>query len=178
MVEESKDTKEGIYSAEVISALSSIQEFQWEAANWPLVVMLPKTKYQQLDEDPTNQSEKDFWKEVFNPANVLTPESTSRYVPNFHFLFVLHSFKDSNGQEERFKAVTTSAKSFVEDPGHLINYKYHGQPCELRSKQIYPTVYFRKFYDTLSDEEKYKFPIPTIEFRKRMVKERVLNKKR
>ncbi len=176
MTGESTDISTEISSSEVLTALSSISESEWEAASWPAIAYVPRATYFRFDEDPNIDNRQDFWKTVLNSDNFLNPNTGDKYKPKEHMLFIVHSFSDRNGQESVFKAITTSPKSLIEDPGNMINYRHHGQPCEIRSKQIYPTLNFWEFYDNLSLVEQNKYAIPTKEVRKRSIKLGYLNK--
>ena len=176
MVEERNGTESEISSTDVITALNSISQTEWESADWPLVVSVPKGIYYKFEEHPEIDNKQAFWKEVLNPENFVNPNSGDRYKPKEHILFIFHSFSDRNGQESIIKAITTSPKSLVEDPGNMINYRHHGQPCEIRSKQIYPTYDFWDFYDNLSREDQNIYAIPSKESRKQVILNRFFNK--
>jgi hypothetical protein len=177
MEESIESGEKEITGIEVLNALKSISQNEWEDANWPVITAIPKGIYHQL-EDSNNEKEvvQRFFKEIFSQENFITQEGISNYDPENDMLFVIHSFRNRRGQETIFKAITTSPESIVQDPAHLINYRYHGQPCEVRSRQIYPTIDFWNFYDRLPSNEQDNYPIPSKEWRKNFVLKRFFNR--
>ncbi len=168
--------EKGISSIEVLNALEGVSQREWEDANWPIITAIPKGVYHQLDESTLDIDFKQkFFEEVFNQENFLYPDSEKRYEPQMDILFVLHSFNNREGEERIFKAITTSPKSIVQDPSHLIDYRHHGQPCEVRSRQLYPTCDFWDFYDNLPLNMQDNYPIPSKEWRKGFVLKRYFN---
>lgn len=162
-----------ITGSEVLNALGSITQKEWDNANWPIVTAILKETYHQYDDSNEDiDSKQRFFTEVFNQENIIYPEGKREFNPKRDILIVLHSFNNREGKETVFKAITTSPRSIVEDPAHLINYKYHGQPCEIRSRQQYPTIDFWNFSDTLPSNLQDIYPIPSKESRKKFVLKR------
>lgn len=158
------------------TSLTSLSEKDWESADWPVVSFVPKA----LCDNSENIA---FWGQVLNKKNFIIPGEENRYNPENDVLFILHSFKDEKGMECIFKAITTSVDFFVNDPKYAIDYRYHGQPCEARSRNIggraarYPTCNFwTDFYDNLSKDKQEEYPIPTEESRKRFILKNYFNK--
>lgn len=156
--------------------LTSLTEQDWQEANYPIVSFAPKktlTNYLS-----GNSKRKDtFWKEVFNPEHYLTAGSSCGYNPETDFIFILHSFPNEGGQDCRLKAVTTTHSSILENPQVMINYKYHGKPCENRSNSSYPECdFWIDFYDRLSSEDKDIYPIPDTNWRKNFIMKNILKK--
>lgn len=159
-----------ITGSEVLTALGSITQKEWDSANWPIVTAIPKEVYHQYDDSNEDlDSKQRFFTEVLNQDNFIYPEGKREYNPKRDILIILHSFNNREGNETIFKAITTSPRSIVEDPAHLINYKYHGQPCEIRSKQLYPTVDFWNLSDRLPSNLQDIYRIPSKEWRKNFV---------
>lgn len=176
MEENIEGVEKEISGIEVLNALESISQSNWKEANWPIITAIPKEKYFQYDEEVLDiDTKQKFLEEVFNQDNFIYPDSKKRYDPKNDLLFVLHSFNDREGKETIFKAITTSPQGIVNDPVHLINYRYHGQPCEVRSKQLYPTIDFWGFYDRLSIDIQDNYPIPSKEWRKKFVLKKFYN---
>ena len=162
-----------ITNSDVINALESVSQKDWENANWPIVTAIPKEIYHQYDDSNEDMDSKQrFFTEVLNQDNFIYPEGKREYSPKRDILIILHSFNNREGKESIFKAITTSPKSLIENPVHLINYQYHGQPCEIRSRQQYPTIDFWDLYDRLPTELQDSYPIPSKEWRKDFVLKR------
>ncbi len=171
-----ENSEKAITDLEVLNAIEGISQSNWEDANWPIITSIPKEVYFQFDESVSDLDTKQkFFEEVFNQDNFLYPDSKKRYDPQKNMLFVLHSFKDLDGKETIFKTITTSPESIVEDPIHMINYRYHGQPCEVRSKQLYPTCDFWDFYDRLSSKQQELYPILSKDWRKDFILKKFFN---
>lgn len=158
-----------ITNSDVINALESVSQKEWENANWPVITAIAKPVYHKLELSEDMDDKQGFFEEVFDPQNFISPVGERQYDPKQDILVILHSFNNREGKESIFKAITTSPKSLIEDPVHLINYQYHGQPCEIRSKQLYPTVDFWNFYDRLPSNLQDIYRIPSKEWRKNFV---------
>ncbi len=177
---EGESTKTEIEKNDIEQALASISEQDWKEANWPIVTYASKEVYPQEGEPVV----KGFWEQVLNPKNFMYPNSYNSYDPEKHFMFVLHSLpnpdvKDSE-EKEILKAIFTTTQSFVRNPAHMIKYKYHGQPCESRSRgrSYYPQCKFwGDFYDKLSEARQDKFPYPSFDWRKRFIEKNILKEK-
>lgn len=161
-----------ITGSEVLTALGTITQKEWDSANWPVISAIPKPVYHRLELSEDIDDKQKFFEEVFDPQNFICPVGERQYNPKEDILVILHSFNNRRGKESIFKAITTSPKSLIEDPAHLINYRYHGQPCEIRSRQQYPTIDFWNFSDTLPSNLQDIYPIPSKESRKKFVLKR------
>ncbi len=169
MPEEYESKKLEVNRETVLNALVSIPESAWESARWPVISYAPTSLFRKYSEGDDKQNE--FWKQVLNPDNFLNPNSETSFNPSSDFLFIIHSFRNPNGDDLEYKAITTPAESFVEDPSNLIVYGIHGFPCENRGGGEYPTLndFWKDFYDRLSENDKDRYPIPGKEFRKNFV---------
>lgn len=157
-----------------LSKLGSLTEFDWRKVNWPIVVSIPREKYQKMLDGRYDDS-LDFWREIFNSDNFVRP---GKYDTDGKIIFVLHSFKNRDGEEEIFKAVSTPSHMFEEDIANVLNYDVHGKPCELRSRVEYPTCNFwSDFYDNLKPEEQERYPIPSRVLREKYIRGNFLSGK-
>lgn len=162
----------------VLNQLKSLSESDWKNANWPILTYIPNINYICATIRGDSKDILAFWSNVFNPENFVKPSNIHKYDPKKHTLFILHSFKDREGNEDTFKAITTSDATISEDCVNSINYNYHGMPCENRGKSPYPTCNFwNDFHDQLSEEDQNKYPIPVRSWREKYIKENFLNRK-
>lgn len=166
---------------DVETSISSLSEKDWEEAGWPLVSSASKESYANSLNSGAECVR--FWEQVLNQKNYIIPGVQDTYNPARDNLFIVHSFEDDNKDECIFKAITTSLELFVKDPKHMINYNYHGAPCEGRSRNMagkgsaYPRCNFwNDFYDKLSEDKLGSYPIPTREWRKKFILGRYFNK--
>ena len=162
--------KNEITSQDVLSSIKSISDSDWESAHYPIISYAPrKLLGSEYQKDGKNNLE--FWKEVLNPEHFLNIKDSTKYNAIQDFLFILHTFKNSNGEEIIVKTITTTPELFIEDPGNMINYSRHGFPCENRGGGEYPTLnnFWKDFYDRLSPNDMDKYPIPTKDWRKRQI---------
>ncbi|MDD3475029.1 MAG: hypothetical protein PHP08_04010 [Candidatus Dojkabacteria bacterium] len=150
----------------VESALASIPISELERNNYPILSHIQKSDFRNFNNPENSNNIFNTWKKVFDENNFITPNSTN-FNPNTDVLLILHPFKDSNGEDHIFKAVTTlNIKDFINDPTNSINYGLHGQPCENRSHGVYPTIKFADFYEQLPVEERKKYQIQDRNWRK------------
>lgn len=162
------EIKESFEGKSVEELLGSISEKEWEEAGWPVVSHTSKVLFASFNSN--SDYTEDFWKEVLKPENYVTPNGNSGYDSEKDFLFVLHSFKNDDGEESIIKVITTTKEMLEKYSAYVINYKFHGIPCEGKTGGSYPSCDFWKdFYDNLTDEEMDKYPIPTMEWRKKFV---------
>lgn len=162
---------EGKNTPTVEEALGQISEQDLKENKWPLLVKVNKGTFRNYNgrfdvptEERKRKRELDFWKEIFNKENFLTPDTT-KFNPEEDFLFILHSKEGSDGMDTEFIAVTTTYQSFIEDPINMINYDRHGRPCSVRSHGSYPRRDFWKFYDEITQEEQDQYAIPDSKWR-------------
>ena len=166
----------GIESSDLEVALNKLTVADFENANWPVISFASVESFSNEDEGVDQKM--NFWKQVLNPENFLQPNNENKYSPNKDLLFILHSFNDDKGNECIFKAISTSKDLFIQDPVHILDYRFHGQPCEIRSKGVggsvgYPKCdFWKEFYDNLPVSEQGTFRIPTREWRKRFIQEK------
>jgi hypothetical protein len=151
-------------------ALQQISEKELSEANYPVITKTSRKIFSNFNE---GKNKTEFWKEIFNTDNFVKIGDRTP-IKSEDIYFVLHS-EESAPRKVRFIAVTTEAKAFLSDPNHMINYQYHGKPCEGRSHGQYPSVYFWDFYDQLSLEEQEKYPIPDKNWRKNFYQKQKLN---
>ncbi len=163
---EPRERDEEITSKDIYNTIDTIPSSEWRDAGYPVISYVKRGIYQQYIENIDSPTP--FWQEVLNSEHFINYQKSREYDPNIHILFVLHSFPNRDGEDVIFKAITTTDRSFVENPEHMINYRYHGKPCELRSKTEYPTLnnFWSDFYDKLSYEEQDKYVIPDRNWRK------------
>lgn len=169
--------KHEITTQDVISGIESISKYDWESANYPIISYASKKSLgAEYQREGVNNIE--FWKEVLNTTHFINIEDTTKYNPQEHFLFIIHTFKDTKGEEETVKAITTTPDLFVQDPGNMINYGRHGFPCENRGGGEYPTLrnFWKDFYDELPQSDMDKYPIPTRDWRKGKINQRLFRK--
>jgi hypothetical protein len=152
-------------------ALEQISEKELSEANYPVITKVPRKIFSDFNE---GKKKIEFWKEIFNTDNFVKIGDETP-VKSEDIYFVLHSEKDAQDQDTRFTAVTTEAKAFLSDPNYMINYQYHGKPCERRIHGQYPNIYFWDFYDQLSLEEQEKYPIPDRNWRENFYKKQKPN---
>lgn len=169
MSEEFEDKRIETTKETVYKALDSIPESAWESARWPVISYASTELFRKYSQEEDKQNE--FWKQVLNPENFLYPNSEANFDPKKHFLFIIHSFRNENGEDLTYKAITTPAKSFIEDPSNLIVYGIHGFPCENRGGGEYPTLndFWKDFYDRLSEDDQNRYPIVGKEYRKNFI---------
>jgi len=170
-----REKKEATVQKDVFESLGSLSKQDWEEAGWPLVCFIPKSRFF-IPEDSTGHNIK-FWEEIFDTRNFLNPVNKDKYNPRKHTLFVLHSFLNSEGQESVFKAITTSPSELSEDPRYMVDYEYHGRPCEVRSHGSYPTCndFWKDFYDKLPYDKQDNYPIPSKELRRKLILSQYFN---
>jgi len=165
--------------SELDSALGSLTERDWEEAGWPVITSASKESYiNSLDNDDEYVH---FWGQIFNEKNFIIPGKNNTYNPKKDNLFVLHSFKDDKNNECRFKAITTLPEHLIGKPQDYINFKHHGEPCESNSRGIggkessYPTCHFWTDFNNKLPRDKFDtVRIPTMEYRKKFIKENIL----
>lgn len=164
----STERKESFEGSSVEGLLGSISEKEWEEAGWPVVSHTSKRLFASFNGN--SDYEEEFWKEVLNPDNYITPNRENGYSPENDFLFIVHTFKNNDGEESIVKVVTTTKEMLEKYPSYIINYKFHGIPCEGKTGGSYPSCDFWKdFYDNLTEEEMEKYPIPSMAWRKKFV---------
>lgn len=173
---EVESAEEEITVENIKYALKAIPEQDWINARWPIISYAPFKLLDNYYQENSNPYV--FWKQVLDPKNFINPEMDTAFDPKKHFLFAIHSFEDKNGEETKFKAITTTPKSFIEEPWNMINYKHHGFPCENRGGGEYPTLndFWKDFYDGLSEDDKDRYPIPGKEFRKKLILKKYFNR--
>ena len=161
--------KKEVTTEDIISGIKSISPIEWKSANYP-VISYANREFLDIKDKEAEKSLR-FWKEVLNPEHFLNMAKSVDFDPSQNFLFIIHTFKDSKGEEVIIKAITTTPESFVEDPGNMINYSRHGFPCENRGGGKYPTLnnFWKDFYDKLSPIDTDKYPILTKDWRKRNI---------
>jgi hypothetical protein len=179
---ESKDfnpEKEEITQVDIEKSLGTLTEQGWKMADWPLISVVSKEAASQRNEKSPNMYP--FWKEVFNPKNFIYPNSQASFVEEDHLLCVLHSFSKPGAKDVVFKAIITRPESLLKNTGYMINYKFHGKPCENRSRGVsfYPTCsdFWKDFHDKLPEEQKDDFPMPSTPWRKKFILEKYFGKK-
>lgn len=160
-------------------SLQTLSKENWERANWPLVTFVSKEAASQRNEQLSNMHP--FWKEVFNPKNFIYPNSEASFSSEDHLICVLHSFSKPGERDVVFKAIVTRPKSLLKNPSHMINYKFHGKPCEDRSRGVsfYPTCsdFWQDFYDKLPEKDKDNYPMPSTPWRKKFILEKYFGQK-
>lgn len=158
--------KKEVTTEDIISGIKSISPIEWKSANYP-VISYANREFLDIKDKEAEKSLR-FWKEVLNPEHFLNVVKSVDFDPNENFLFIIHTFKDSKGEEVIIKAITTTPESFVEDPRNMINYYRHGFPCENRGGGRYPTLnnFWVDFYDKLSSVDMDKYPILTRDWKK------------
>jgi len=166
-----------VTAQEVLNSIEGISELDWENAKWPVISYASRNLLERSYQNSTNGAI--FWKEVLNPDHFINIQESTKYNPKTDFIFLIHSFKDSKGEEIVFKTVTTTPESFVQDPGNMINYGIHGFPCENRGGGEYPTLkdFWKEFYDRLSQDDMDRYPIPTLDWRKKGIKSWISQRK-
>jgi hypothetical protein len=162
---------EGKNPPTVEKAFSKITKQELKESNWPILTKVKKKTFQNYNgrfDVPTHEREKkremQFWKEFFSKDNFISKDKVS-FNPEEDVLFVLHSFKNTQGMDSEFVAVTTNYRSFIDDPINLINYELHGRPCSVRSHGSYPRKDFWDFYDDISEKEQNEYVIPDTKWR-------------
>ena len=155
-----------VTTEDILNGIKSISPIEWEGANYP-IISYANRKFLGIEDNEAEKSLR-FWKEVLNPEHFLNVAKSVDFDPNENFLFIIHTFKDSKGDEVIIKVITTTPESFVEDPGNMINYSRHGFPCENRGGGRYPTLnnFWVDFYDKLSSVDMDKYPILTRDWKK------------
>ena len=174
--------KRDITSEDIKDSLIEIPERAWEIAEWPIISIVSRQNFSAFASEEKHDNERElrksqsFWKQALFPTHILTPENVSELLknPDDVFLFMIHSFKDSKGQDIILKAITTTPEEFVNDPFNSVNYTHHGQPCEQRGGGSYPTVNFWNFYDGLQPEVQDYYSIPDTNWRKAFIKKNIL----
>ena len=163
-----------ITSENVISSIESISKSDWEGANYPIISFASR-KLLDLEYQKEGSNNIEFWKEVLNIRHFFRSNYSAKFNSETDFLFIVHTFKDSKGEETVIKAITTTPESFVVDPGNMINYHRHGFPCENRGGSEYPTLkdFWRDFYDRLPTDDLDKYPLPTRDWRKRHIHDKL-----
>jgi len=158
--------KKEVTTEDIISGIKSISPIEWKSANYP-VISYANREFLDIEDNEAEKSLR-FWKEVLNPEHFLNVAKSVDFDPSQNFLFIIHTFKDSKGEEVIIKAITTTPESFVEDPRNMINYYRHGFPCENRGGGRYPTLnnFWVDFYDKLSSVDMDKYPILTRDWKK------------
>lgn len=171
-----KVVSQEVTRVDLLHALNEIPIKSWEGAGYPILTSAPKHLYYKENENQDVSNE--FWKEIFNPRRFLLPNSSLRVDLKNDFIFILHSFNNEKGDDVKFKAVTTSVESFIEDPSNMIVYGIHGFPCENRGGGEYPTIndFWKDFYDKLSIEDQDRYPICDKLYRKNLIQNK-MNKK-
>lgn len=169
---------EKIASEDIEKSLESLSKEDWEKSNWPLVTFVPKEVV--AETDGGLRSSVSFWEKIFNPENFIYPNSKTSYDSEKHSLYILHSFSKPGQKDAIFKAITTSPKTLLKNPRHMINYKFHGKPCEDRSRgaSSYPTCsdFWRDFFDKLPEKKQDNYPMPSSSWRKKFILEKYFNK--
>ncbi len=178
-LKESHIDREQIEQIDIERSLQTLSEEDWERANWPVVSVVSKgTAAHRNSKSPNMQP---FWEEVFNPKNFISPHSKELFVSEKHLLCVLHSFSKPGESDVVFKAILTTPRSLLKSPSHMINYKYHGRPCEDRSRGVssYPSCsdFWEDFHDKLPEQKKNNYPMPSTPWRKKFILEKYFGKK-
>lgn len=172
MNDSGKDPSDGSISCTegIVRVLSSLSEKDWEKADYPLISFADKGVFQSLVDNKYG-SRDNFWKQILSPVRFFCKDSDLDFDSGKHTLFIIHGDRNSSGSD--FIAVTTSIDSLLKNPNHMINFDYHGKPCENSSKEKYPRVSFWKFYDRLTDADKDKYPIPDLNFRRNFINKNI-----
>jgi hypothetical protein len=168
-----RGTAEKFKKSLVQEALTRVSVEDWLSASWPVITYVSKEAFRNLGKESiTGKDHKQrFWLEVFNSEKFFSLDRDNGYDSNEHFILILHSFKNRDGGDSVFKAITTTEKSLLEDPENNINYQLHGKPCEMRGGGSYPTIDFWEFYDELRDEKlEERYPIPDTQWREKFVR--------
>jgi len=168
----SEQTESELTEKTIGEALQQISEKELSEANYPVITKTSRKIFSDFNAGG-NKIKLEFWKEIFNTNNFIKIGDKTPIKPEDIYL-VLHS-EESVPRKVRFIAVTTEAKAFLSDPNNMINYQYHGKPCEERSCGQYPNIYFWDFYDQLSLEEQERYPIPDKNWRKNFYQKQKLN---
>ena len=172
------EKNENITASDIEKSLKTLSEDSWERANWPLITFVSKDVASYRYEESRDMMP--FWKEAFNPKHFIYPNSRASYDSEKHMLFVLHSFSKPGEKDVTFKAISTTPKSLLKNPEHMINYIHHGKPCEDRSRGVssYPTCsdFWEDFYDKVSETKQNTFPMPSSAWRKKFVLEKYFGK--
>lgn len=174
MSNEPQEGKE-ITIEDIKSSLQEISEADWADAGWPIVSVVPRQIFSQYDQDESKRTR--FWEYALDQNHFLSPETVLLKEPDNYFFFILHSSKDTKGLDTQFKAVTTAHTDLVDDPSHIINYRYHGGPCENRGGGTYPVCDFWSFHDQLTPEKQDQYQIPDTNWRKDFISKKILHKK-
>ncbi len=124
------------------------------------------------------QSEREFQKRNFFGKRFLILKIL--YNSEDHALYILHSFLKPGEKDVVFKAITTTPKSLLKNPTHMINYIHHGRPCENRSRGVssYPTCsdFWKDFYDKLSEKKQDIYPMPSSPWREKFILKKYFGK--
>lgn len=98
----------------VEQALAKISKQELEINNWPILTKVKKEtfrkyndRFEVLSPKEREQRELDFWKEIFNQENFISP-NIQTFDPEKNFLFVLHSRQNEEGLDSEFLAITTT----------------------------------------------------------------------
>ncbi len=161
---------------DVKESLKEIPESAWADAGWPVISVVPRQIFSQYDQGIQRQTS--FWEYALDQNHFLTPETVLMNEPEKYFFFILHSSTDTKGLDTQFRAITTSHTDFANDPTHIINYRYHGGPCENRGGGSYPVCNFWKFYNRLDADKQDLYPIPDTNWRKDFIQKKILPKKK
>ena len=171
MGEPTDTVKSEIETKDISDALSSLSVKQWENINYPVVTHVGSSIFQTLNKENTGVDDKiTFWKEAFNPEYFIHPTSQNEFNIQNDVLLVLHSFPSEQGTDSFFRAITTDPKYLIASPLVYLDYNWHGKPCEIKSKSLYPSIDFWDFLDNICNPEQDNYPIPDTGYRKNFVK--------
>ncbi len=165
-----EESVEKLTRFDIERSLKTFSEEDWRVANWPVVTFVPKELTSLVYEGGKDANP--FWKQAFNPKNFIYPNSRVPYDSKKHSLYVLHSFSTPDEKDVVFRAITTNPNSLLgKNARFMINYKFHGKPCESSSREAYPTCsnFWEDFYDKLSESQQSEYPMPSSSWRKEFI---------